>query len=152
MALQGAGAISLSQVQTEFGGGNPISMSEYYRNGAYVPTAIPGSTTAWIYSQAAPQYYWSDAYWGFVRQVWWEGTLLTSNVGYNVYSYSSGAFTYYRGGYVTNYTTNYSGGVGQFVNTYFYYIYRQGSTTFTNFQIPTNGIIRMSNFYNGRKT
>jgi len=38
MALQASGAISLAQVQAEFGGGNPISMSEYYQGGAYVPT------------------------------------------------------------------------------------------------------------------
>ena len=31
MALQGSGAITLAQVQSEFGGSNPISMSEYYR-------------------------------------------------------------------------------------------------------------------------
>ena len=30
MALSSSGSISLSQVQTEFGGSNPISMSEYY--------------------------------------------------------------------------------------------------------------------------
>lgn len=36
MALQGSGAISLAQIQAEFGGSNPISMSEYYRGGAYV--------------------------------------------------------------------------------------------------------------------
>ena len=34
MALQSSGAISLSDIQTEFGGGNPISLSEYYRGGA----------------------------------------------------------------------------------------------------------------------
>ena len=34
----GAGnAISLSEVQTFYGGSNPISMSEYYRNGSLVP-------------------------------------------------------------------------------------------------------------------
>lgn len=37
MALQSSGAISLSDLQTEFGGSNPISMSEYYRGGSYVP-------------------------------------------------------------------------------------------------------------------
>lgn len=37
MALQSSGAISLSDLQTEFGGSNPISLSEYYRGGAYVP-------------------------------------------------------------------------------------------------------------------
>ena len=39
MALQLTGAISLSEVQVEFGGENPISMSEYY--GASV--SLPGS-------------------------------------------------------------------------------------------------------------
>lgn len=37
MALQSSGTISLSQVQTEFGGSNPISLSEYLRGGSYVP-------------------------------------------------------------------------------------------------------------------
>lgn len=35
MALQTSGAISLSDIQGEFGGSNPISLSEYYRGGAY---------------------------------------------------------------------------------------------------------------------
>ena len=46
MAITSSGAISLSNIQTEFGGVNPIRMDEYYRNGAYVPpgaTAIPTS-------------------------------------------------------------------------------------------------------------
>ena len=45
--------ISLGQVQTEFGGSNPISISEYYRGGAYttennttVPTGSAGVTIA----------------------------------------------------------------------------------------------------------
>ena len=40
MALQTSGAIKLSQVQSEFGGSHPISMSEYYQGGAYVPTTV----------------------------------------------------------------------------------------------------------------
>lgn len=45
-------SISLSQIQTEFGGSNPISLSEYYAGGSYVPSgttgehgAIPSSST-----------------------------------------------------------------------------------------------------------
>ena len=48
MALQGSGAISLANIQSEFGGSNPISLSEYYRNGAYVTsnnTGVPTSGT-----------------------------------------------------------------------------------------------------------
>lgn len=46
MALPSSGAISLSQLQTEFGGANPISMSEYYRGGSYTTsnnTNVPTS-------------------------------------------------------------------------------------------------------------
>lgn len=38
MALPASGAISLQAIQTEFGGTNPISISEYYRGGANVPS------------------------------------------------------------------------------------------------------------------
>ena len=46
MTLQSSGAISLSEIQTEFGGANPISMSEYYRGGSYTTgnnTSVPTS-------------------------------------------------------------------------------------------------------------
>lgn len=42
MTLQSSGAISFSQLQTEFGGANPISMSEYYAGGANVPSGTSG--------------------------------------------------------------------------------------------------------------
>jgi len=48
MPLQSSGAISLSEIQDEFGGSNPISMNEYYRGGSNVPstvTAVPASGT-----------------------------------------------------------------------------------------------------------
>ena len=32
MALQTSGAISFADLQTEFGGSNPVSLSEYVRN------------------------------------------------------------------------------------------------------------------------
>lgn len=41
MALPGSGAISWSQIQTEFGGSNPININEYYG----VATGIPTSGT-----------------------------------------------------------------------------------------------------------
>ena len=46
MALQSSGVIALSDIQTEFGGSNPISLSEYYRGGAYTTannTSVPTS-------------------------------------------------------------------------------------------------------------
>jgi hypothetical protein len=48
MALPASGAISLSAIQTEFGGSNPISLSEYYQGGGIIgdgvyPNTIPTS-------------------------------------------------------------------------------------------------------------
>ena len=48
MALQSSGAISLANLQSEYGGSNPISMSEYYRNGGLVPNSISSTTPARI--------------------------------------------------------------------------------------------------------
>ena len=47
MALQGSGAISLSQIAAEFGGSAPHSMSEYYGGGGSVPAgANPNVATS----------------------------------------------------------------------------------------------------------
>jgi hypothetical protein len=48
MALPASGTLSFSQIQTEFTGVNPISLSEYYKSGnnGYVPTTVPEAVTA----------------------------------------------------------------------------------------------------------
>ena len=43
MTMTASGSISLDNIQTEFGGANPISLSEYYRGGSYVPSH-PGTS------------------------------------------------------------------------------------------------------------
>jgi hypothetical protein len=43
MVLQTSGSISLDDIQTEFGGSNPISINEYYRGGANVPDTAANS-------------------------------------------------------------------------------------------------------------
>jgi hypothetical protein len=39
-------SLSMSQIQGEFGGSNPISLSEYYAGGSYVPAGTTGSNGA----------------------------------------------------------------------------------------------------------
>ena len=46
MALPSTGAISLSDIQTEFGGANPIAINEYYAGGTYVPAGTTGTNGA----------------------------------------------------------------------------------------------------------
>lgn len=43
MTLPSSGSLSLSQIQGEFGGSNPISLSEYYAGGSYVPAGTSGT-------------------------------------------------------------------------------------------------------------
>jgi hypothetical protein len=46
MPISSSGPITLTDIQTEFGGANPIGLNEYYRNGAYVTpnnTGVPTS-------------------------------------------------------------------------------------------------------------
>lgn len=46
MTLPTSGALSLSAIQTEFGGSNPISINEYYAGGANVPAGASGTNGA----------------------------------------------------------------------------------------------------------
>ncbi len=46
MALPLSGTLSLADIQTEFGGSNPISLSEYYRGGPYVTANNTGVPTS----------------------------------------------------------------------------------------------------------
>lgn len=43
MALPTSGALSLENIQTEFGGSNPIGLSEYYAGGGLVPAGASGT-------------------------------------------------------------------------------------------------------------
>lgn len=43
MALPSSGPLTMADIQTEFGGSNPISLSEYYAGGAYVPAGTSGT-------------------------------------------------------------------------------------------------------------
>lgn len=42
MTLPSSGPLTLADIQGEFGGSNPISLSEYYAGGAYVPAGTTG--------------------------------------------------------------------------------------------------------------
>lgn len=43
MTLPTSGPLSLADIQTEFGGSNPISLSEYYAGGGLVPSGTTGT-------------------------------------------------------------------------------------------------------------
>lgn len=150
MTLQTSGSITLAQVQSEFGGSNPISMSEYYRGGSYVPTTV--GTSAGSYS----------SYYGTLNSYYWEdtvGSLVLKWNGSTVYSGSSSSTTISAGGYQYNKGTQFSssgggsGGKGG-PTTYYYRIRRRtsGSSTTVNTNIPASSTISMNQFYGGRNS
>ena len=49
MALASSGPLTFSSIQGEYGGANPINISEYYRNGEYVPDSITTTSYYWTY-------------------------------------------------------------------------------------------------------
>lgn len=61
MALQSTGAISLNDVQTEFGGSNPIGINEYYRGGSNVPDTPANSSIPTSGTIAMDDFYGGDS-------------------------------------------------------------------------------------------
>ena len=141
--LHTSGAISFSQLQSHFGGGNPISMSEYYRNGSYVPSIYTQTTTTT--TTQGPTYHYSNYYvtdYSGSTSFRWNGSWIVQNTTGN--SYTTGGWTYYRDAYKFN------DGYGNW-----YWIRRSrttSSTTTTNINtgIPSSGTISMNQFYGGR--
>ena len=146
MALPSSGAISLLDLQNEYGGSSPISLSEYYRNGAYVPNSI----SSVVREPSSGDYYTAQSYeWveqpaGTVLVVFWAGADAGVPNGYVGTSYTVGSYTYYRGAYRST-----DSSFGFIFNG----IYRtSGSSILVNQSVPTSGTISLSNFYGGRKT
>lgn len=142
MALQTSGAISLSQVQSEFGGGNPISMSEYYRGGANVPTTVSGAAGAWSsYQGNVLTYYWYtiDTY-DIIR--WANVQKASGAYGTTV---TAGGYEYQRGSLFASTGGGGEGGPSE----YFYRVRRRVAGT-VNTSVPASGAVSMSQFYGGR--
>lgn len=140
MTLQTSGAISLSQVQSEYGGSNPISMSEYYRNGSNVPSTVTGSAGAWSsYQGNINTYYWND--FGGLR---WNNVTISSSASGTLITI--GSYQYQRG----TFFASESGGKGSVTISYYRVRRRTAATSQTvNTNVPTSGSISMNDFYGG---
>lgn len=151
MALQSSGSISLANLQTEYGGSNPISMSEYYRNGGLVPDSIsstaPGSYTAYFYNQ-------TNTHWRvfvFSMIMWGGSAVSTGTLSSTATTFTSGGYDYQRGNFVGYVTT----GSGKMTATSAHYKIRRRlssvtTTTSVNQSVPTSSTISLSQFYGGR--
>jgi hypothetical protein len=56
MAIPASGSVSLSTIQSEWGGGNPISMSEYY-SGSLASNSLVSSTSHTVSTSTGSQYF-----------------------------------------------------------------------------------------------
>lgn len=152
MALQTSGQITLSQVQSEFGGSNPISLKEYYRNGGLVPSTITTGTAAGAWS----------TYYGNTTTYYWRviGSQIIRWANVNVYnSYTTGNsitignYEYQR--QATAFSTI-AGGKAE-PSTYYYRVRRRTKstlvTTTVNSNIPVSpNQITLKTMYGGRNT
>lgn len=153
----------LANVQAALGGANPISMSEYYRGGPYVPTTrsvtqnLNGSEGPLFVPGNNPRRVWFVS--GGLAFMQWFGTYngSTPNTGINVgaspgsmTSYYNPAYsngTYYRGAFQYNVFNSYYG-----QNEPFYAISRNGpyilqTTQSINTGVPSSGTISISQLY-----
>ena len=159
MAMPASGSpISFSQMQTEFGGSNPIGFNEYYRDGSYVPSELFKE-----YAYSADVYSVSHRVQAEVADEWeWysDSVLRSTNapthgpVGALDQVFVSGVY-YRRGtGPISPNTTGTSKvppGSGPFVpfTIYHYSIQIQEDVNAT---VPTSGTISLSQFYGTFKT
>jgi len=160
MALQGSGAIKFSELQTEYGGSHPISLSEYYRltdnSGQVLHSATVGSSS-WVGPTGAS-----------TSNSWFQTTVTSgASTGYHQYmqaggtnvgstsSYTSGNSRWTTGGGVYyDVTTSDSAKTPTYTrvqrSSLFYYAYTTTySTTYYNANVPASSTIAMSNFHAG---
>lgn len=167
MALASSGPLTFSSIQGEYGGANPINISEYYRNGSYVPDSITTTSYYWTYPgyrtlvevPDTSQNYWTKD--GTSYQLFLNGSLAYSTTS-NFFPFevaiggkppagpgASYVQTGFKGTFQTIGDVNYYK-VGQ--ATYNAYEASTSTTVSANQTVPIGGVISVSNFYNGRKT
>ena len=83
MVLQTSGAISLNDIQGEFGGSNPININEYYRGGANVPDTAANSGIPTSGTISLNDFYGGDA------------TLPTPTGTFSAANFTSATYTLY---------------------------------------------------------
>ena len=102
MAIPASGSVSLSQIQSEWGGSNPISMSEYYSGSLLsnnnpdteYPNASYTSTSIYYpYSPGGKGVPATPAYTGYYRQFGFCSSKIVNSTAYPAYGASSQSFT-----------------------------------------------------------
>lgn len=126
---------NLANIRDALGGSNPVSMSQYYRGGARVPTTRTTTTTEGPFFDNA-NYYWYRRTTGN-NQLRWAGVTVVNGTYGDVGSISAGGYLYIRGAFQS--------GTGSGLNPFKYAISRQYTTTTNiNTGVPSSGTISIS--------
>jgi hypothetical protein len=147
---------NLANVRDALGGSNPVSMSQYYRGGARVPS----SRTVVTRDPTSGEYYNRGSYGAQLASGWTEKrlgswsntvqstnyTIVFSNVTGNISSHTFGGWTYFKGTYRTKYFYNDPYGPS-YENFYYGYWREQYSSTSINTGVPSSGQISISQLY-----
>ena len=145
---------NLAAVQSALGGSNPISMSEYYRGGSYVPTTTTSTVTqnSTFRYNSYPRYFWNveymDGYEGAssgTSTTWANVQVWMIGLNTSLTSYTSGGYTYYRGTLRVQINFDY-GRYSKYYEVYRTYV----STTSINTSVPSSGTISLSQLYGAR--
>lgn len=138
--LQSSGAISIANLNSFFPGSG-TAMSNFYRGGGRVP-----STKGGFVREPASGGLYSASYRFVIPQagvvyVIWNGTQINGSSGGNVFSFTSGGITYFRGT-LREVGNDYWGTPSVFE------VHREyNSTVNINTGIPASGQISLSQFY-----
>ena len=89
MAIPSSGSLALSAIQTEFGGSNPISMSEYYAGGSNVPSGTTGDSGSIPSSGAVA----ISQFYGSTNRVAIALTISSTTQNYNIYNNRGGSYS-----------------------------------------------------------
>lgn len=89
MAIPSSGSLALSAIQTEFGGSNPISMSEYYAGGSNVPSGTTGDSGSIPSSGAVAV----SQFYGSTNRVAIALTISSTTQNYNIYNSRGGTYS-----------------------------------------------------------
>lgn len=137
-------AYNLANVQAALGGSNPISMSEYYRGGSYVPTTRSTTVTEGPYYSYSPTTDWFTGTGGNTFAVIrWFGVQIALSPAIDSYTtaYATGGYIYYKNAF-----REYVYGKGMTFTVYDLYRTYPSSASI-NTGVPSSGAISISQLY-----
>lgn len=111
MTIKSSGSLALTEIQTEFGGANPVGMSEYVRGGTYVPANYPNrGITSSNLNIAVSSYYSTQLRWAFNL------TISANTVQFNLSDYMTANYSAYINGAI-DFTITINAGVYVYSNS-----------------------------------